>query len=90
MDEFNSGIRLSFFVKLLIFLIKCYQNTFGLVLTKTCRFTPSCSNYTIEALSRFGFFKGGLMSVYRILRCNPFCNGGYDPVVFPKKGEEHG
>ncbi|MEO0124408.1 MAG: membrane protein insertion efficiency factor YidD [candidate division WOR-3 bacterium] len=90
MDEIKSGIKIFFFVKILIFLIKCYQKTLGLVLPNTCRFTPTCSNYTIEALSRFGIFKGSLMSIYRILRCNPFCSGGYDPVVLPKKGEKYG
>uniref|UniRef100_A0A7V1EH18 Putative membrane protein insertion efficiency factor n=1 Tax=candidate division WOR-3 bacterium TaxID=2052148 RepID=A0A7V1EH18_UNCW3 len=77
-------------VKLCILFIKFYQKTLGLLLPDTCRFTPTCSNYTIEALTRFGFFKGSLMGVYRILRCNPFCKGGYDPVILPEKEEKYG
>ncbi|KKC28448.1 hypothetical protein CDSM653_02505 [Caldanaerobacter subterraneus subsp. pacificus DSM 12653] len=47
---------------------------------RTCRFYPTCSQYSIEAISKYGLLKGGLMSIWRILRCNPFNPGGYDPV----------
>lgn len=46
----------------------------------TCRFTPCCSTYAAVALRRFGLFRGGLMALCRILRCNPLCKGGVDPV----------
>lgn len=46
-----------------------------------CKFTPTCSNYAIEAINKFGSFKGSIMSIKRILRCNPLSKGGYDPVV---------
>jgi hypothetical protein len=46
----------------------------------SCRFTPTCSSYTYEAVQRFGALKGTLLGVWRILRCNPFNAGGYDPV----------
>ena len=49
-----------------------------------CRFTPTCSAYGLEAFQKRGFFIGLILTVYRILRCNPFCAGGYDPV--PLKG----
>lgn len=49
-----------------------------------CRFTPSCSAYAIEAFEKRGFFVGMILTVWRILRCNPYCAGGYDPV--PDKG----
>jgi len=45
-----------------------------------CRFTPSCSEYGVEAISKYGIIKGGLMTCWRILRCNPWNKGGYDPV----------
>ncbi len=45
-----------------------------------CRFTPTCSQYALDALDKYGAFKGGCMAAWRILRCNPFCKGGYDPV----------
>ncbi len=67
-------------VRLIILLIRCYQRSFGIILPGVCRFVPSCSEYTIEALVRFGIIKGGFMSIFRILRCNPFFPGGYDPV----------
>lgn len=51
-----------------------------------CRFYPSCSEYGLEAVSRFGAFKGGAMTLWRILRCNPLGKGGFDPVP-PKKEE---
>jgi len=46
----------------------------------SCRFYPTCSEYAFEAISKHGIFKGLLLSIYRILRCNPFNRGGYDPV----------
>ena len=46
----------------------------------SCRFYPSCSQYAIEAIGKFGAIKGMALAMYRILRCNPFCRGGYDPV----------
>ena len=45
-----------------------------------CRFTPSCSQYGIDALTKYGIIRGGLMTSWRILRCNPWSKGGYDPV----------
>ncbi len=46
----------------------------------TCRFCPTCSEYAIIAIEKHGAAKGGLLAIWRILRCNPFCKGGYDPV----------
>ncbi len=46
----------------------------------TCKFRPTCSQYAIEAIEKYGFLKGGLLAAFRILRCNPFSKGGYDPV----------
>lgn len=46
----------------------------------TCIYMPTCSQYAIEALQKYGVIKGGLLAVWRILRCNPFAKGGYDPV----------
>ncbi len=49
-----------------------------------CRFTPTCSAYAVEAFRKRGFFVGLILTVWRVLRCNPFCAGGYDPV--PERG----
>lgn len=76
------------FVTIFIYLIKAYQKTIGYILPDTCRFTPTCSEYTIEAIARYGILKGGLMGIMRILRCNPFCHGGYDPVLPVRKDGE--
>ena len=62
-------------------LIRLYQMTFSRTLpANTCRFYPSCSHYGYQAIYRHGIFKGGFMAVYRVLRCNPFNKGGFDPV----------
>lgn len=67
--------------KLIIFFIKIYQNTLSPYLGKNCRFIPTCSEYTIEAVNKYGALKGSIMGVKRICRCNPFSKGGYDPVI---------
>lgn len=54
----------------------------------SCRFTPTCSQYALEAFSEWGFFVGFGLTVWRILRCNPFCKGGHDPV--PKRKRRKG
>lgn len=66
---------------LLLALIRFYQATFSRTLPPdTCRFYPSCSHYGYQAIYKYGVWKGGFMAAYRILRCNPFNRGGYDPV----------
>ena len=65
----------------LIFLIKIYQKYISpLKGVSTCKYTPTCSTYAIEAFEKYGFFKGLFLSCWRIIRCNPFSKGGYDPV----------
>jgi putative membrane protein insertion efficiency factor len=63
-----------------IFVIKIWQRTFSQVLPPSCRFTPSCSQYGVEAIQKYGAFKGGWLTIKRIGRCHPFNPGGYDPV----------
>jgi uncharacterized protein len=65
---------------LFIFLIKVYQRTLSRVMPPSCRFYPSCSEYGVQALQKYGVFKGGWLTVKRIARCHPFNPGGYDPV----------
>ena len=64
----------------LILLIRFYQITLSPWLGKSCRYTPTCSNYGIEAIQKYGFFKGGWLTFKRILSCNPWGGSGYDPV----------
>lgn len=61
-------------------LIKLYQRTISQVLPSSCRFAPTCSHYTHEAISKFGFFRGVWLGVKRLSRCHPLHSGGYDPV----------
>ncbi|MBI5564699.1 MAG: membrane protein insertion efficiency factor YidD [Chloroflexi bacterium] len=63
-----------------IFLIKIWQRTFSQVLPPSCRFTPSCSQYGVEAIQKYGALKGGWLTIKRVGRCHPFNPGGYDPV----------
>ena len=65
---------------LLILPIRFYRGYISPLTPPSCRFTPTCSQYAIEAFSKRGFFVGFFLTVWRILRCNPFCRGGYDPV----------
>ncbi|MCI8378067.1 MAG: membrane protein insertion efficiency factor YidD [Lachnospiraceae bacterium] len=67
--------------KLMIFLINLYRKYVSpLKRRPTCIYTPTCSQYAIEALEKYGFLKGSFLAVKRILRCHPFAKGGYDPV----------
>jgi hypothetical protein len=66
--------------KFLIFLIKFYRKYISPLKPPCCRFYPTCSEYAIEALEKYGALKGSYMSIKRILRCQPFNPGGYDPV----------
>jgi putative membrane protein insertion efficiency factor len=66
--------------KVFIYLIKFYQMIISPLFPSVCRFTPSCSEYAIQAYNKYGVFKGTAKTIWRILRCNPFSKGGYDPV----------
>ena len=71
--------------KVLISLINLYQKM-PLASHNSCRFTPTCSNYAKESIERYGAFRGSIMAIKRILKCNPFGPSGYDPV--PEKKEK--
>ncbi|MDE6141040.1 MAG: membrane protein insertion efficiency factor YidD [Bacilli bacterium] len=66
--------------KTLINLIKMYQRM-PLSSHNQCKYIPSCSNYAIDAIEYYGAFKGTILAIWRILRCNPFSKGGVDPVI---------
>ncbi|MBQ3416570.1 MAG: membrane protein insertion efficiency factor YidD [Ruminococcus sp.] len=66
--------------KILLKLIRFYQNSISVHTSPKCKYFPTCSQYTYEAIEEWGALKGALMGIWRILRCNPFSKGGYDPV----------
>jgi putative membrane protein insertion efficiency factor len=63
-----------------ITLIKGYRRFVSPMLPASCRFTPSCSLYTLQAIEKYGLLRGGVMGARRVLRCHPFSKGGFDPV----------
>mgnify|MGYP006104183251 FL=1 len=66
---------------IIILIIQIYQNTLSKILPSVCKFSPSCSNYMLEAVKKYGFFKGIGIGLIRILRCHPFSkSNGWDPV----------
>ena len=63
-----------------VLLVRFYQIAISPLKAPTCRFTPTCSSYALEALKRYGLFKGGMLAIRRIMRCHPWGGSGYDPV----------
>lgn len=72
---------------LILFLIKIYQKFISPLFPGKCRFYPTCSNYTYQAIQEYGSIRGLYLGIKRILKCHPFNDGGYDPV--PKKDEKN-
>ena len=70
----------------LLWLIRFYRSAISPRKPAMCKYIPTCSQYGLEAIERFGAFKGGLLTLWRILRCNPWSRGGYDPV--PEKKDK--
>ena len=79
MNLVGSGVS-SMAARPAVWLIRLYKRVLSPMLPPSCRFYPSCSQYALEALERYGLFKGGAMGFYRVLRCHPFSRGGFDPV----------
>ena len=69
-----------FFERAGVALIKGYRRFISPMLPPSCRFTPSCSLYTLQAIEKYGLLRGGFMGARRVLRCHPFSEGGFDPV----------
>lgn len=66
--------------KTLLALVRFYRSYLSPLKAPCCRFYPTCSEYALIAIERYGAARGGYLAIRRILRCNPFCKGGYDPV----------
>jgi putative membrane protein insertion efficiency factor len=67
-------------VRGVIFLIQLYRHTISPLRLPTCRFTPTCSQYAVEALSEYGLIRGGWLATVRLLKCGPWHRGGWDPI----------
>lgn len=63
------------------FVLRIYKWLISPMLPPSCRYVPTCSEYAMEAVERYGVLRGGLASAWRLLRCNPLARGGYDPVI---------
>jgi putative membrane protein insertion efficiency factor len=66
--------------KVFLYFLRFYKAAISPYLGNNCRFTPTCSEYAMEAIRRYGALKGSWLAGKRLLRCHPFCKGGYDPV----------
>ena len=73
----------------LLWLLRFYKRNISPLLPDACIYTPTCSEYAMEAIEKHGVFKGTGLAILRVLRCNPFAKGGYDPVPEPKKHKEN-
>lgn len=73
--------------KILLALIRFYQSAVSPHTANHCKYIPTCSQYGAEAIERFGALKGTALTVWRIMRCNPFSKGGFDPVPQKKSGK---
>jgi putative membrane protein insertion efficiency factor len=71
----NNGIKF-----IIVFFLKIYKYTISAILPPSCRFHPSCSEYAVSAINKYGVQKGVWYAIKRFARCHPFGNGGYDPV----------
>ena len=67
--------------KVVLYLLRGYKWALSPMLSPACRYLPTCSDYAMEAVDRYGVLRGGMMAAWRVLRCHPFVEGGYDPVM---------
>ena len=69
--------------RILLAMLRFYKGAISPLLPNACKYTPTCSAYAMEAIEKHGPWRGTLLAVWRVLRCNPFSRGGYDPVPEP-------
>ncbi|MGB3482752.1 MAG: membrane protein insertion efficiency factor YidD [Mycobacterium sp.] len=77
-------------VRALVFLIQLYRHTVSPLRLPTCRFTPTCSQYAVEALTEFGLLRGSWLTIVRLAKCGPWHRGGWDPIPEHRHGAEDG
>lgn len=80
--------KVSIFSKFSLLLIRIYQKSFSAAVGRQCRFYPTCSDYTAQAIIKYGFIKGWYLGIKRIIKCNPWGPHGFDPVPNNDKNKE--
>ena len=80
MSARNAELKLSFGRRVLVGILRVYQRAISPILPPSCRYEPTCSEYMLQAVVRYGVLKGVWLGLKRVLRCHPFHEGGYDPV----------
>jgi hypothetical protein len=73
---------------LAIFLLRQYKRWVSPIFPPSCRYVPTCSEYSMEAIERYGVIHGSALGLWRLLRCHPFAKGGYDPVIKQQADEQ--
>ena len=76
----NAGMKQGIIARAMMILIQWYRRYISPLLPDSCIYSPTCSEYALEAIEKYGAIKGSWLAFCRILRCNPFCHGGHDPV----------
>ena len=69
------------FIRVALLPVRLYQRVISPALPRRCKYHPTCSDYAVQAISRYGILRGGVLAGWRLLRCNPWSHGGYDPVA---------
>jgi uncharacterized protein len=90
-SEHGAGLRArlrALPVRALVFLIELYRNTVSPLRLPTCRFTPTCSQYAVDALTEYGVVRGSWLTLVRLAKCGPWHRGGWDPI--PERHIQHG
>jgi len=77
-------------VRCVIFAVELYRTYVSPLRVPSCRFTPTCSQYAVEALSEYGLFRGGWLAAVRLVKCGPWHRGGWDPIPERRQGQRHG
>ncbi len=77
--EYAAGAR-GLAVRAVLYLVQLYRHTISPLRLPTCRFTPTCSEYAVDALTHFGLFRGGWLTLVRLAKCGPWHRGGWDPI----------
>ncbi|HVO79482.1 MAG TPA: membrane protein insertion efficiency factor YidD [Terriglobales bacterium] len=72
----------------LLYLLRGYKWAVSPMFPPACRYVPTCSEYAMEAVDRYGVVRGSLMAIWRVLRCHPFAKGGYDPVAIRRDASD--